>query len=116
MEGWEKYRLHQLGEYINGYAFKPSNWEEKGKPIIRIQNLNDSNKPYNYYSGDIPEKYLIKKNDILISWSASLGTYWWNGHDAWLNQHIFKVLPDLSLVDKKFFYFIMFRPRQVAIF
>ena len=31
---------------------------------------------------------------MLISWSASLGVYVWNGEKALLNQHIFKVVFD----------------------
>ena len=35
-EGWEKKPISQLGEYLNGFAFKPSDWQESGKPIIKI--------------------------------------------------------------------------------
>ena len=41
-------RLKNVGEFINGKAFKPSDWKKEGIPIVRIQNLNDSNKEYNY--------------------------------------------------------------------
>lgn len=37
---------------------------------------------------------------MLISWSASLGAYIWNGGNAFLNQHIFKVAFDKTDVDK----------------
>lgn len=42
--------LGEVATYINGRAFKPSEWEETGLPIIRIQNLTESNKKYNYSS------------------------------------------------------------------
>ena len=64
-------RLGDAATFINGFAFKPTQWGDTGIPIIRIQNLNNPVAPYNYFDGDVPYKYLVKKGDILISWSAS---------------------------------------------
>jgi type I restriction enzyme S subunit len=104
-EGWEYKKLGEVATYINGYAFKPSEWGDCGLPIIRIQNLNDENASFNYYSGDIDNKYIVKYGDILISWSASIGVYEWKGDDALLNQHIFKVVFDKSNIDKYYLKF-----------
>jgi type I restriction enzyme S subunit len=106
-DGWSIQLVGSVGEYINGFAFKPSDWKEAGLPIIRIQNLNDPEKPYNYYQGRIDERYLVRNGDILISWSASLGTFLWRGDDAWLNQHIFKAIPDCSKIERDFFHWAM---------
>ena len=84
-------KLKEVADFINGRAFKPEEWGDQGLPIIRIQNLTGSSRVLNYYSGVVDEKYLVKRGDILISWSASLGVYIWEGDDAILNQHIFKV-------------------------
>ena len=35
-------RLGDLATYINGYAFKPTDWGDCGIPIIRIQDLKTS--------------------------------------------------------------------------
>lgn len=91
-QGWEIKKLGEVATYVNGYAFKPEHWGESGVPIIRIQNLNNPNAEYNYCDADIPEKFVVKDGDILISWSASLGVYEWNRGKAYLNQHIFKVI------------------------
>ena len=99
-EGWEYKKLGEVATYLNGYAFKPSEWVESGMPIIRIQNLNNPSAVYNYFDGDIADKYIVRKGDILISWSASLGAYEWKGPDALLNQHIFKVVFDKTDIDK----------------
>jgi type I restriction enzyme S subunit len=106
-EHWEVVRLGEVGNYINGYAFKPSDWSNTGKPIIRIQNLNNPSASFNYYNGQLDYKYLVKKGDVLISWSASLGAYLWNGEDAWLNQHIFKVKLTNQNVAKDYLYFAL---------
>ena len=96
-------RMGDIATYINGYAFKPVQWEGSGYPIIRIQNLNDANAPYNHYSGILPDKYLIHNGDVLVSWATHLEAYIWKGPDAWLNQHIFKVVFDKIEVDKTYF-------------
>ena len=96
-------RLGDVATYINGYAFKPSDWSDTGLPIIRIQNLTGNDYETNYYSGDYDKKYEIVNGDILISWSASLGVYEWKKGTALLNQHIFKVCFDKLDVDKSYF-------------
>ena len=96
-------RMGEIATYINGYAFKPIQWENTGYPIVRIQNLNDARAPYNYYSGKLENKYLIHNGDVLISWATHLEAYIWKGEEAWLNQHIFKVVFDKIEVDKIYF-------------
>lgn len=96
-------RMGDVATYLNGYAFKPTQWEEKGLPIIRIQNLNDPTAPYNFYSGTLADKYFVHKGDVLVSWATHLEAYIWKGQDAWLNQHIFKVVFDKMEVDKIYF-------------
>lgn len=103
---WEDSRLKYIGEYINGYAFKPEDWSSEGLPIIRIQDLTESNSNPNYFKGTINEKYLIKDGDILVSWAATLAAFKWNRGDAWLNQHIFKAIPNLN-INYDFFFWIL---------
>lgn len=86
-----KVRLDKVAAFYNGRAFKPEEWQGNGLPIIRIQNLTGSSDEINYFEGDYDERNLIRRGDILISWSASLGVYIWDKTDALLNQHIFKV-------------------------
>lgn len=95
--------LKEVADFINGFAFKPSDWSEDGYKIIRIQNLTDSNKPYNRTKRVVPSKYLVTKGDILISWSATIDIFEWSEEDALLNQHIFKIEFDHSKVDKIYF-------------
>lgn len=96
-------RMGDVATYVNGYAFKPTNWSENGLPIIRIQNLNNANAEYNYFDGVLPEKYLVRKGDVLVSWATHLEAYIWKGDDAWLNQHIFKVEFDKIPINDAYF-------------
>jgi len=105
-EGWKKTTLGEIATYVNGRAFKPIEWSKTGIPIVRIQNLNNPNAEYNYYDGNIEEKYHIRNGDLLFAWSASLGAYIWKGKYAFLNQHIFKVLPKEN-IDKTFIYYLL---------
>lgn len=102
-EHWEVSKVKLLADYINGFPFKPAEWGAKGRPIIRIQNLTKEHAPFNYYEGAIPERNHVKNGDILLSWSASLGVFVWNRGDAWLNQHIFKVVPDPKRITRGYF-------------
>lgn len=96
-------RMGDVATYINGYAFKPTDWEDNGLPIIRIQNLNDSKAIYNHYSGLIDGKYRVRSGDVLVSWATHLEAYIWRGGDAWLNQHIFRVIFDKMPINKTYF-------------
>ncbi len=104
---WEYKRLGDVATYVNGYAFKPSDWLDSGYPIIRIQNLNNSDAEYNYTNGSVPSKYFVSKGDLLISWSASLGAYIWQGNKAVLNQHIFKVVFDKTDIVRNYLKYLL---------
>ena len=97
----EKMKLGEICNFINGRAFKPSEWDKKGLPIVRIQNLNDENAEFNFCSKAIEDKYIIEDNQLLFSWSGtpgtSFGAFFWNRGKAVLNQHIFKVIPKINI-------------------
>lgn len=94
-KGWSVKTVDDIAEYINGYAFKPSDWQTKGYPIIKIKEMNEgvtADTPRN--SGEtIPPKYVIGSGDIVFSWSATLAAIIWDGETGLLNQHLFKVIP-----------------------
>ena len=105
MNKWKKVKLGDIATYINGCAFKPSDWSNQGVPIVRIQNLTGSFSETNYYDKHYNSKYEINNGDVLISWSASLGVYVWDKGKAILNQHIFKVVFNKIDIDKTYFIF-----------
>lgn len=103
--GWRRVQLGDVANFINGYAFGPAEWGTKGRPIVRIQNLTGTSNRWNFYAGSLPDKYLVRAGDILVSWSASLGAFRWDRDEAWVNQHIFKVDEISNDVDRGFLYF-----------
>lgn len=100
-----KITLGEVGTYINGYAFKPSDWGTSGLPIIRIQNLTNQNTIPNYFDGPYNSKFEVNNGDILIAWSGSLGIHVWQKNKALLNQHIFRVEFNKCEIDKMYFYY-----------
>ena len=100
-------RVGEICDLVNGRAFKPEDWSEKGAPIIRIQNLNDHSKGFNYWAGSLDRQILVAPGDVLLAWSGtpgtSFGVHIWNGPVGILNQHIFRVDLDPKRVEKTWF-------------
>lgn len=89
--GWEWSTVGEVGEYVNGRGFKKSEWSNTGRPIIRIQNLTGSGSEFNYFAGELEDRYVVPPGALLVSWAATLGVYRWDGPEGALNQHIFRV-------------------------
>lgn len=105
-KGWASAVVQDLGEFLNGMAFKPSDWSDDGIGIIRIQNLTDRTKPLNRTRRAFDERYRVRRGEILVSWSATLDAFIWDGDDAVLNQHIFKVSPS-ECVQPRFLFYLL---------
>lgn len=95
---WPMVEIGDVCTLLNGRAFKPSDWEKVdsgGLPIVRIQNLNNADAEFNYFTGDVSPRNIVEPEELLFSWSGSRGTSFgahiWPGPRAVLNQHIFKV-------------------------
>jgi type I restriction enzyme, S subunit len=117
-EDWEVDTIGQSMNLINGRAFKPSDWMEQGIPIIRIQNLNDLEAPFNYCSVDvhIEDKHRLEPGDLVFAWSgtkgSSFGARIWAGSPGVLNQHIFKVIADSTKLTPHYSFLILLRIQE----
>lgn len=107
--GWTLAPIGVLCSLENGRAFKPTEWTTAGIPIVRIQNLNNPNAPFNYFDQEYSERYHLRGGELLFAWSGtpgtSFGAHVWRGGEAVLNQHIFRVDFDEKSLDKRFFRF-----------
>ena len=102
-KGWSSSAVYDLAQFINGAAYKAfdPNREKRGLPIIKIAELKAGVTEQTAYSDvQMPYKYRIDQCDILFSWSGnpdtSIDTFVWASGNAWLNQHIFRVVPNCS--------------------
>jgi type I restriction enzyme S subunit len=93
-----KVQIVNLGDVcnlVNGKAYNTLDWATEGVPIIRIQNLNDADKPFNYWNGLLDRQVQVNPGDILLAWSGtpgtSFGAHVWLRSKGVLNQHIFRV-------------------------
>jgi type I restriction enzyme S subunit len=92
---WKWVEIGDQLDLLNGMAFKPSDWATNGLRIVRIQNLNRQDAPFNYCDPNFArERSLIDVGSFLISWSGtpgtSFGAFIWDRGPAVLNQHIFR--------------------------
>lgn len=91
----KRMKIGDLCELQNGRAFSQDEWQDHGHPIIRIQNLSDPRKGFNYAANGYPKQFWVDTGDILFSWSGTPGTsfgcFRWSRQPGWLNQHIFNM-------------------------
>ena len=99
--GWRVSPVYDLATYINGAAYRAfePNEERRGLPIIKIAELKAGVTAQTRFSAvEMPDKYRIDNGDMLFSWSGnpdtSIDIFVWNQGPAWLNQHIFRVVPN----------------------
>lgn len=102
-KNWSFCRVGDLFEIVNGAAFKPSDWGKEGLKIVRIQNLNNPTAPYNLTNKEVDNSIKLHGGELLFAWSGtpgtSFGAHVWNGGEAVLNQHIFILNFDHSMLD-----------------
>lgn len=108
--GWEAVGLLECAEFRNGTAFKSDDFcpSGAGKPVIKIAEIHRGVGPQTRWSSTGGRRVRpIDDGDILFAWSGnpqtSIGTSLWGGGPAWLNQHIFQVIPDYG-ADRAYLY------------
>jgi len=104
--------LYDLANWKNGLAFKNIDFSPTGKPVIKIAELNDGIGPTTAYTEkEYPKEVYLQKGDFLFSWSGnpqtSIDIYKFRMQEGWLNQHIFKVIPNEKLIHRDFFFYLM---------
>ncbi|MDA9927010.1 restriction endonuclease subunit S [Amylibacter sp.] len=111
-EGWRISPLGAATEVVNGRAYKLTEWEDFGTPVIRLQNLTQKGGSFYFSNLELPEKQFCHKGDLLFMWSASFGPYIWWGDKAIFHYHIWKMVPDLELLNRKFLYFYLLQKTE----
>ena len=118
---WERQSLYSLAQWVNGLAFRSIQFSPMGKPVIKISEIKGGISGQTRFTQQtFDESVLVRRGDLLFSWSGqpetSIDAFWWNGQEGWLNQHIFRVTPNLN-VDRTFFYYLLryLKPNFVGI-
>ena len=109
----KRYSLYDLAKWKNGLAFKKIDFSDNGGiPVIKIAELNNGlGSTTAYTKGVYNDEVYLEFGDFLFSWSGnpqtSIDIFRFQLKNGWLNQHIFKVTPDESVIYKEFFFYVM---------
>lgn len=124
MEEWKEVRLGDYIQFQNGYAFKSSDFQERGKyKIVKIKELKDGGVKFFSDTACIDiqdfseyEKYSIENDDVLfaltgdpvskpnpLSWVGRVSIYK-RSEKALLNQRTCKIIKS-DKIDNKFLYY-----------
>lgn len=108
----ERVSVYSLAIWKNGLPFKKIDFSDKGKPIIKIAELNGGiTASTSYTKKEYGNEVSLTKGDLVFSWSGnpdtSIDVYRYSLPDGWLNQHIFKVTANEKVVSKDYLYYIL---------
>ncbi|WP_085609583.1 restriction endonuclease subunit S [Vibrio parahaemolyticus] len=103
--GWKLCKQSDVSTFYNGRAYKLSEWETEGTPVIRLQNLTGTGNEYYYSNLKLPEHQYANNGDLLYMWSATFGPKIWQGEKAIYHYHIWKVVCKDDLLDQSFMYY-----------
>ncbi len=124
MEEWKEVRLGDYIQFQNGYAFKSSDFQERGKyKIVKIKELKDGGVKFfsdtaciDIQDFSVYEKYSIENDDVLfaltgdpvskpnpLSWVGRVSIYK-RSEKALLNQRTCKIIKS-DKIDNKFLYY-----------
>ena len=118
---WRSQPLYSMATWVNGLAFKRIQFSETGKPVIKIAEIKGGISGQTRFTQQtFDDSVFVRPGDLLFSWSGqpetSIDAFWWRGPEGWLNQHVFRVTPEVGL-DVTFFYYLLryLKPNFVGI-
>jgi type I restriction enzyme S subunit len=106
-ENWEVVQQSEVAIFYNGRAYKLSEWEGVGTPVIRLQNLTGTGTEYYYSTLQLPEHQYCINGDLLYMWSATFGPVWWKGEKAIYHYHIWKITTEENKLDRNFLFYLL---------
>ncbi len=104
---WKRVRLGDIGEVLNGFAFKAELFtREGGMPLIRIRDVGCAASE-TFYSGDYDERYVVTAGDLLVGMDGDFNCARWHGPRSLLNQRVCKITVDESLYLPRFLDYVL---------
>lgn len=112
---WKNVELGKVCKLKNGFAFKSSDYDKVGVPVIRISDIKQGAITTENSVKVVPkvgyEEFIINRNDILIAMSgATTGKFgiYKKDEKAYQNQRVgnFQIL-DKSALDNKFLFYLL---------
>ena len=104
---WQRVRLGDVGQVLNGYAFKAELFtREGGMPLIRIRDVGSSASE-TFYSGGFDERYVVSAGDLLVGMDGDFNCARWRGPRSLLNQRVCKITVDKALYLPRFLDYVL---------
>ena len=81
---------------------------EHGKyKIVRVGNLSGGNSTWFYSDLELPEDKYCHNGDLLFAWACTFGPHIWKEDNTIFHYHIWKIVEDKNVVDRRFFYYYL---------
>ena len=109
--------LEETCDFLSGFAWSATkfNTSSLGIPIIRIQNVDSSrDKDFIYWDEPYEERFVIEKDDLLLTLSGSFRVGLWDGPSALLNQRIVKLIPKKNVTPEWLLHILRHRIAKIS--
>ena len=104
---WKRVRLGDVGQVLNGYAFKADLFNrDSGMPLVRIRDVGSAASE-TFYSGDYDERYVVTAGDLLVGMDGDFNCARWRGPRSLLNQRVCKITVDETLYLPRFLDYVL---------
>ena len=103
-QGVELVEMQTLVKFLNGRAYKQSELLDEGRyKVLRVGNFHTNDKWY-YSDLELEEDKYCEEGDLLYTWAATLGPQIWHGEKVIFHYHIWKLVFDEDIIDKRYLY------------
>ncbi|WP_410681154.1 restriction endonuclease subunit S [Avibacterium paragallinarum] len=103
-DAWEKCKLGDVAEFINGKAYKQEELLNEGKyKVVRVGNFN-TNEHWYYSNLELENNKYMVAGDLLYLWATDFGPKFWAGEKAIFHYHIWKLELNYKIIDKNYLY------------
>lgn len=105
---WKEYQIQDVCRLINGRAYSNDEMLEHGKyKIVRVGNLSGGNSTWFYSDLELPADKYCHNGDLLFTWACTFGPHIWKEDNTIFHNHIWKIVEDKDVVDRRFFYYYL---------
>ena len=105
---WKECQIKDVCRLINGRAYSNDEMLEHGKyKIVRVGNLSGGNSTWFYSDLELPEDKYCHNGDLLFAWACTFGPHIWKEDNTIFHYHIWKIVEDKNVVDRRFFYYYL---------
>lgn len=105
---WKEYQIQDVCRLINGRAYSNDEMLEHGKyKIVRVGNLSGGNSTWFYTDLELPADKYCHNGDLLFAWACTFGPHIWKEDNTIFHYHIWKIVEDKDVVDRRFFYYYL---------